>query len=90
MRLIDADELKIMLCRETICSDYDEAVAYNQGIGHSMVIVDKMPTVGDGLVKHGKWLNNAMGYKCSNCGGVWRYYDMNYCPDCGAKMEFDR
>ena len=35
-------------------------------------------------VKHGKW----MGTVCSECGAsVSFYYDCDYCPHCGARMN---
>ena len=44
-------------------------------------------------VRHGKWLySNAGNWKCSLCGDE-PYYDskkgLNYCPNCGAKMDGD-
>ena len=38
-------------------------------------------------VKYAKWLDNGANYECSNCGHTEGYYDMRYCPNCGAKME---
>ena len=36
------------------------------------------------LVKHGEWF----GTICSACGeSTSFYYDCNYCPNCGAKMD---
>lgn len=48
-------------------------------------------------VRHGKWvLNKHYGdYECSVCGeGNFRAWDfrehtMNYCPNCGARMDGD-
>lgn len=35
-------------------------------------------------VRHGKW----MGTVCSECGAsVSFYYDCDYCPCCGARMD---
>ncbi len=47
-------------------------------------------------VKHGKWLDVRCEVKCSNCGE--EYSDeiflmrgnINYCPNCGAKMDGDK
>lgn len=48
-------------------------------------------------VKHGKWIKElGINEKCSVCGGyfplsdfVGRPFDINYCPNCGAKMDFE-
>lgn len=51
-------------------------------------------------VRHGRWERRNMGlwdedyaYACSACGEVWTLIDdtpednnMNYCPNCGARM----
>ncbi|GEM_PF-4626803 len=46
-------------------------------------------------VKHGKWKHvSGMNSKCSECGRYFpvkefesRPFDINYCPNCGAKMD---
>lgn len=38
-------------------------------------------------VAYAEWEDNGANYKCSNCGNTESYYDMLYCPHCGAKME---
>ncbi len=47
-------------------------------------------------VKHGEWLSNAVSdeYVCSECDGIAPvdcekedFYESNYCPNCGAKMD---
>lgn len=52
-------------------------------------LIELTPTVDP--VKHGRW--ELLG-KCSICGGdapFWpmasTYYQSNYCPNCGAKMD---
>lgn len=45
-------------------------------------------------VRHGHWIpvnteyKHASLHKCSVCGGLL-FYEFNYCPNCGAKMEGD-
>jgi hypothetical protein len=47
------------------------------------------------LVIHGKWKHvSGMNSKCSECGRYFpvkefesRPFDINYCPNCGAKMD---
>lgn len=42
-------------------------------------------------VRHGKWIHNGfMEVKCNNCGNVFHELeDINYCPNCGAKMDLN-
>lgn len=43
-------------------------------------------------IKHGRWIKHDMGigycplYECSVCGKHWNI-DMDYCGECGAKMD---
>ena len=46
-------------------------------------------------VRHGRWTWNETGeidweqfYICSNCGDK-EYWESNYCPNCGAKMDLE-
>lgn len=49
-------------------------------------IIQETPVADVAPVIHGKW----MGTVCSVCGeSVSFYYDCNYCPVCGAKMDGD-
>ena len=65
---------------------------------------EKMPTAEVAEVKHGRWIDDYdvyIGYmpRCSVCGKKILYavsfdltgqkYQMNYCPNCGAKMDAD-
>lgn len=49
-------------------------------------------TIKDGIgqswreVRQGKWVETDTYPKCSVCG-LYGVSDMNYCPNCGAKME---
>lgn len=38
-------------------------------------------------MKHGKWLDCSNGWMCSVCKND-SSKDSNYCPHCGAKMDF--
>ena len=54
-------------------------------------IIDKMPTVDAKPVRHGHWEIDMRGnWACSLCGND-PYHDnmknMNYCPNCGARMD---
>ena len=46
-------------------------------------------------VRHGWWTWNEEGeidweqfYRCSNCGDK-EYWESNFCPNCGAKMDLE-
>lgn len=89
MRLIDADEAIINFGFEwdDISPTCDEFVEF----------IKKQPTIEVEPVKHGRWIdaypdiepNTMFMYGiCSECGfeqGISKY--LNYCPNCGAKME---
>jgi DNA-directed RNA polymerase subunit RPC12/RpoP len=61
--------------------------------------VVEIPTADVEEVKHGYWIEQedmfcAVYYTCSNCRNDWTTIDgtpqenfMNYCPNCGAKMD---
>lgn len=49
-------------------------------------------------VKHGRWIDDRTDIVCSNCGTEYsdeivfmnrncKSEDLNYCPNCGAKMK---
>ncbi len=58
-------------------------------------ILNDEPTADVEPVKHGKWKHVAgMNSKCSVCSHYFpvtefdsRPFDINYCPNCGAKMD---
>ena len=37
-------------------------------------------------IRHGHWDSRQLVYECSECGHMG-YSNMNYCPNCGAKMD---
>ena len=67
------------------------------GIKDSIVgVINDMPTVDAVEVVHGKWLIHKGHFhdfaECSLCGEDYGSYEamaMNYCPNCGAKMDGD-
>jgi DNA-directed RNA polymerase subunit RPC12/RpoP len=65
-------------------------------------VIDRIlnaPAVDAVEVKHGEWIEKEeiygdVYYTCSNCNNDWTTIDgtpqdnfMNYCPNCGAKMD---
>ncbi len=46
--------------------------------------IEEIPAVDVAPVRHGKWF----GTVCTACGeSTSFYYDCDYCPQCGAKMD---
>ena len=55
----------------------------------------RQPTDDVAEVVHGRWIWNEEGevdweqfYRCSNCGDK-EYWESNFCPNCGAKMDLE-
>ena len=60
--------------------------------------IDSIPAADVAPVRHGRWEwlgRRAVEYgyekhlRCSVCGWTKWYYDANYCPNCGAKMDLE-
>lgn len=63
--------------------------------------VDNAPTIEAEPVKHGRWVkkwhdNSLIGHEyeeCPDCGCIIsdteKFWDCNYCPNCGAKMDLE-
>lgn len=86
MRLIDADNLLLMMEKRADCEPNHYRV-----IKRMMKLVCGEPTVK--LVKHGHWVENPIGCSCSVCGEVHRYDVLTanmthlYCNHCGSRMD---
>ena len=57
--------------------------------------ISDMPAADVAEVVHGRWIWNEEGeidwdqfYRCSNCGDK-EYWESNFCPNCGAKMDLE-
>lgn len=73
-RYIDADKIQFYLENE---GDTTIEYAYKSDI-------DAIPTADVRPERHGEWF----GTVCSACGeSISFYYDCDYCPCCGAKMD---
>lgn len=51
-----------------------------------------MPAADVAEVRHGHWYfacvhQEKKFYKCSNCHHAFPFNNVNYCPNCGAKMD---
>ena len=65
-----------------ICDESTES--YTNGLTDAYNLICQLPSAEP--VRHGKW----MGTVCSACGAsVSFYYDCDYCPCCGARMNED-
>lgn len=84
MRLIDADRLQF---------EADKFFKNEDRVLYDLTsLVSMLPTIEADPVKHGRWI---AGYRCSLCGedlSSWAdaYYETNYCPNCGAKMDLEK
>ncbi|MBO5163229.1 MAG: hypothetical protein J6B75_02120 [Ruminococcus sp.] len=95
MRPIDADKLKEEI--KEFGSDYEKLLGVIGGctINSIQYIISQVPTVEAEPVRHGTWKHcPGMNSKCLECGQYFpvdefdsRPFDINYCPNCGAKME---
>lgn len=93
MRPIDADALfkRIISAFAYLPADIQEILE----------MIEDAPTIEAEPVRRGKWLECEDGwgdthYQCSECGKEWyleagtpKENGMNYCPNCGARMEVD-
>ena len=87
--LIDRKALGIGYCNPLVFDKIDYAHGWNCAIE----ILMKAPTVDAVEVVHGQWnevedQDEMVFYKCSVCGKL-RWFETNYCPNCGAKMDGD-
>lgn len=86
MKLIDADALEEAIMMTGAVKVKDEETAYEfAGILANAPAVDAIPVV------HGRWLNIPDKPEwdqkmCSVCGDYF-CCQVNYCPNCGAKMD---
>ena len=67
------------------------------GTWYVLGLIDSMPTIEAEPIRHGRWIEEddaIIHGHCSSCGwvSVWQETDvlgMNYCPNCGARMDED-
>lgn len=96
-RYIDADKIEEVI-RNDVPLKYFMTSSYNVAIQNGLKIAeflnDKIPTADVKEVKHGQWSsfpaykNNYTDicYECTECGCV-DTDPMNFCPNCGARMD---
>ena len=100
-RLIDADEaIDYVNALITVHRYYHpRSTTENFPISEVIARINEVPTVEATPVKHGHWIERTdyVGdtyYDCSACGESWTTIEgdpwdngMDYCPQCGAKMD---
>lgn len=75
------------------CGNAGYKIGYHNGLSMARAMVLNAPAADVEPVKHGRWErvpSNGIGgtARCSICGkAIYGYYTMNYCPNCGAKMD---
>lgn len=99
MRLIDADAFARWLDKnhyiDKVTGKCDARQNKVLGIVISAVKNPEIcPTVDAEPVRHGRWMENGEEYsfrvmrdRCSICGSTQGIDWMNFCPNCGAKMD---
>ena len=91
MKLIDADDLIARIDKAVQIMDIDSIpVPYIRQCVVETPIIEP-----ESLVKHGKWEKEGCGLRiCSICNFEYDHSGMpaeglNYCPNCGAKMDLE-
>ena len=99
MRLIDVDAFKIEFCEK--CNNVSCDAPLTNTDCFTMYMLDNTPTIEAEPVRHGRWVplsydGYVVGYpvydewECSECHFACEGEGeppLNYCPNCGAKME---
>ena len=90
----------LLEARELAICAYENAGVFNADAirNHLKPLLDAVvdtPAADVAEVVHGRWIWNEEGeidweqfYRCSNCGDK-EYWESNYCPNCGAKMDLE-
>ena len=89
------NEIRLINANEIVYCNYD-LDNYHSFRAVTDDEIDEMPTVDAIEVKHGIWEtidgSFTAEFHCSVCGGwkhnlAYKHEGMNYCPNCGAKMD---
>ena len=89
------DKMRSLKSRFRAKNDWDSG--YDTAIAEAFEHIKRVPVADVQPVKHGKWKHVAgMNSKCSVCSHYFpvtefdsRPFDINFCPQCGAKMDGD-
>ena len=87
---------RLVWLKKDIHDEY--SLGLHDGCEYDTKLIDEIPAVDVAPVRHAKWVDN----HCTACGmmpmgdEMWKNYDcepplferfMDYCPNCGAKMD---
>ena len=68
---------------------------FDRGLDRAQRAILDAPSADVAPVRHGRWIWNEEGeidweqfYRCSNCGNK-EYWESNFCPNCGCKMDLE-
>jgi hypothetical protein len=101
-RLIDADALDDVLREEYLSATDDSmvltprgSIIFNAVLDRVRCIAISQPTIDAEPVRHGRWIKfvyDTRWVKCSECECNWERRiveecNVDYCPNCGAKMD---
>ena len=95
MRLIDADKLK-RKCQKTASEAWKMKIkaSIETTLNQFIDWIDQAEPVDAVKVVHGRWIpcNSKYGhdekvYLCNQCNHNVGFKKMNFCPNCGAKMD---
>ena len=105
LKLIDANALSERFDKRIKWLRIDMHDQYSLGLYHGAItdkdLINEMPIIASDVapVRHGRWINAYPNIEpnpmfiygiCSECGfeqGISKY--LNYCPNCGAKMDLE-
>lgn len=83
-KYIDAEKIRENAVFPFLNGDKEKQWIYRAGFYHAMQCAERAETEDVQEARHGEWC----GSVCSACGSsVYFYYDCDYCPNCGAKMD---
>jgi hypothetical protein len=80
-----------LISRQAAIELIERMKSFHQDADDILEMVDNMPSAEP--VRHGKWIGYAgtIGNECSVCGKwidvLQGTAEMNYCPNCGARMD---
>lgn len=88
-RLIDADKVleAIRERKKEKTPNYWNEDMYIEGLNTAEHEVKYATTIEAEPVKHGRCISDIYGMKCSECDRDLYENSINFCPNCGAKMD---
>ena len=82
--------IKEIHCAE--CDSYRGVRCRACWVDDTLDYIDSEPTADVAMVRHGRWLcvdtDTEQFFLCNRCKKK-EYWESNYCPNCGAKMDLE-